>query len=235
MKKVSKIHSCRICGETDLNNFYKSESTYKGKTHTHYKLDCKPCLSKIRAEIWKNDKGFRDRKKKRANSDKYKKKASEYHFKNRDRRLRLHKEWYYNKGGNKRAKEYQKEYHKLPHVKAGKIQREIVGRIFRKIGTKKEKHSHEYLDYTAEDLRLHIESLFKPGMSWENHGMGHGRWQLDHIKEVDQFISEGIEDPNIINALSNLQPLWTEEHAKKSGKYLSEKSKKEKNVFRIFR
>ena len=63
-------------------------------------------------------------------------------------------------------------------------------------------------------------------MNWENNGCGKGKWQLDHKKEVAQFIQEGIEDPNIINALSNLQPLWTEEHARKTGKFMRSFSEK---------
>ena len=204
-----KEKRCRTCDETNISMFYSSKNNI-----------CKPCLSKQKAERWENDKGYRDRKKKRANSDKYRKKASEYHFKNRDRRLRLQKEWYYNKGGRERTYEYQKEYNKQPHVAAARFIREQVHRILEKIGTKKELHSVEYVDYTPIELKEHIESLFQPGMSWDNHGMGKGKWQIDHKKEVAQYIKEGITDVNIINRLDNLQPLWTEEHAQKTADFI---------------
>ncbi|AVH85447.1 hypothetical protein Rostov1_00057 [Vibrio phage Rostov-1] len=55
-------------------------------------------------------------------------------------------------------------------------------------------------------------------MSWDNWG----EWHIDHIKPVAQFKREGITDPKIINALSNLQPLWAEENLKKSDKTLDE-------------
>ena len=220
------IHSCRVCGDTDLSNFYFHIDTRVRTNKKYYKKDCKSCLNKIRAHRWATDEKFRKRQRKRKNTESYKKVARKKHFENRDKILKQQKNWYYNNGGKEQAKEYQKEYHKLPYVKAARLQREIVYRVLYQIGTKKEKHSHEYLNYTAKDLRLHIESLFKPGMNWENNGCGKGKWQLDHKKEVAQFIQEGIEDPNIINALSNLQPLWTEEHARKTGKFMRSFSKK---------
>lgn len=51
-------------------------------------------------------------------------------------------------------------------------------------------------------------ALFEPGMSWDNRG----EWHIDHIKPVCIFIREGETDPAVINALSNLRPLWAEEN-----------------------
>ena len=55
--------------------------------------------------------------------------------------------------------------------------------------------------YTVEEFRNHIDSSFQDGMSWDNHGMGKGKWQIDHKKEVAQYIKEGITDVNIINEI----------------------------------
>jgi hypothetical protein len=95
--------------------------------------------------------------------------------------------------------------------------------VLRRIGTAKEKHTIEYLGYSSLEYKKHIESLWKPGMTWENHGLGEGTWQVDHDKEVMQFANEGIIDTKVIHALSNLQPLWNEEHSKKSGKFLHQR------------
>ena len=53
-------------------------------------------------------------------------------------------------------------------------------------------------------------------MSFANYGT----WHIDHIKPIVQFAREGITDPKIINALSNLQPLWAEENLRKNAKYI---------------
>jgi hypothetical protein len=213
LKKDNKI--CKPCGETNVSMFYSSKNNI-----------CKPCVNKQRAERWKNDKEFRDRQKVRKSSDEYKKKASEYHFKNRDRRLKLQKE-YHSRTYHLR-KHKQREYEQQPHVATARFIRQQVGRVLGKIDTKKEFHSVEYVDYTPIQLKEHIESLFQPGMSWDNHGLGKGKWQIDHKKEIAQYIKEGVTDVNIINRLDNLQPLWTEDHAIKTGafqrRYYSEKS-----------
>ena len=52
------------------------------------------------------------------------------------------------------------------------------------------------------DLKNYIESLFTEGMSWDNYG----EWHIDHITQVISFDKE--TPSNIVNALSNLRPLW---------------------------
>ena len=58
------------------------------------------------------------------------------------------------------------------------------------------------LGYSALDLYHHMIPLFTEGMSWNNHG----EWHIDHIKPLSKFDSE--TPINVINTLSNLQPLW---------------------------
>jgi hypothetical protein len=76
------------------------------------------------------------------------------------------------------------------------------------------KHTNtvELLGCTWQEAKAHFEKLFKPGMTWENHG----EWHIDHIKPVAHFTSENIAQ---MNHISNLQPLWAEENLTKSSKY----------------
>lgn len=75
--------------------------------------------------------------------------------------------------------------------------------------------AEKLLGYTCEQLREHIESQFKDGMSWENRS----EWHVDHKKPIKAFLDEGITDPAIVNALDNLQPLWAHENLSKGAKY----------------
>jgi hypothetical protein len=50
-------------------------------------------------------------------------------------------------------------------------------------------------------------------MCWENYG----EWHIDHIRPISSFDKN--DDPKIINALSNLQPLWALENYIKSNKF----------------
>ena len=67
----------------------------------------------------------------------------------------------------------------------------------------------DILGYSALDLKNHLESLFKVGMTWDNYG----EWVVDHIYPLSRFDKD--TPPSVVNALSNLQPLWWNENSKK--------------------
>lgn len=79
---------------------------------------------------------------------------------------------------------------------------------------KKENYTIQALGYSRSDFISHIESLFKPGMTWENHG----EWHIDHIKPLFSFIKEGNFNISEAHALSNLRPLWKAENLSKGKK-----------------
>ena len=90
-----------------------------------------------------------------------------------------------------------KYYNKKPHIYLWRslVYRTIKGKI--KIGS-----TFDLLGYSYDELRIHIESLFTDGMNWENYG----EWHVDHIKPLSKFKND--EPISVVNALSNLQPLW---------------------------
>lgn len=89
------------------------------------------------------------------------------------------------------------------------------GALSRTIGFKKTSSTSECLGYKRDQLKMRIEFQFKEGMSWDNYG----EWHIDHKKPIVRFISQGITDPKIINALSNLQPMWAKENLSKGKKF----------------
>jgi len=72
------------------------------------------------------------------------------------------------------------------------------------------------VNYNLQDLKNHIEKLFKPGMSWENYG----EWHIDHIIPISLWKFESYQDREFKQcwALANLQPLWAEENLIKNNK-----------------
>lgn len=86
-----------------------------------------------------------------------------------------------------------------PHVFAW---REVLRSALRRIGMSKNGKTIDLLGYSALELKNHISSLFTEGMSWDNHG----EWHVDHIKKVCEFDKDSL--PSVVNALSNLRPLW---------------------------
>lgn len=117
---------------------------------------------------------------------------------------------------------YHKEnYHRVarrrkedPYFGMMTVMREMLRRVRRLTGLKKAARTEAMLGYGKEDLVKHLEELFQPGMTWENHG----EWHIDHVIPVSVMLKRGVQDVKVINALSNLQPLWAEENHKKSAK-----------------
>ena len=74
-------------------------------------------------------------------------------------------------------------------------------------------HWEEYVSYTTEELKQHLESLFRDGMSWDNYG----EWEIDHIIPVSAFNYNSPSDISFKHcwALQNLRPLWKPENRAK--------------------
>lgn len=109
---------------------------------------------------------------------------------------------------NLRSKQYHKENPE------GAAARNLLLRVFN--NWKGGRHfAEKALGYTYSELKSRIESQFVGGMCWEHRSEFH----IDHIKPVSLFLKEGITDPKIINALSNLQPLWAFDNQSKGAKY----------------
>lgn len=86
-----------------------------------------------------------------------------------------------------------------PHITAW---RAVLRNCLIRMGTPKTDTTRTMLGYSAAELKSHLESLWSPGMSWNNYG----EWQIDHIKSVSNFPSN--TPASVVNALSNLRPMW---------------------------
>lgn len=64
-------------------------------------------------------------------------------------------------------------------------------------------------------LRAHLESQFKPGMSWDNYGLA---WEVDHIRPCASFDLTDSISRSLCFQKSNLQPLWTHDNRAKGDK-----------------
>jgi hypothetical protein len=97
-------------------------------------------------------------------------------------------------------KKYRYNYNKsIPHIRGWYG---ILHNSLKRLGKPKEGKTIDLLGYSSIELKQHLELLFTDGMSWCNYG----EWHIDHIKPVSSFDKD--TQINIVNALSNLQPLW---------------------------
>jgi hypothetical protein len=73
------------------------------------------------------------------------------------------------------------------------------------------------LGCSIKELRVHLESKFAEGMSWENYGL-HG-WHIDHIRPCASFNLSTHKDQEVCFHYSNLQPLWAADNLRKGDKF----------------
>jgi hypothetical protein len=117
-----------------------------------------------------------------------------YHCQCKDCKNTYKKE--YNKNNQSKRQEY-----RLKNKHVG-LWRSVLKMSLWRLNTKKEGYTIDLLGYSSLEFKEYIESLFTEGMSWGNHG----EWHVDHIKSVSTF--DTTEHPSIVNALSNLRPMW---------------------------
>ena len=97
------------------------------------------------------------------------------------------------------------------------LRRSIIGALKRQ-KIRKHRKTEELLGTDRETARKHIESLFQPGMNWKNHGLGHGKWHIDHIIPCASFDLKCPVQQLACCHYKNLQPLWAIDNIKKGAK-----------------
>lgn len=94
--------------------------------------------------------------------------------------------------------------------------RNAITRVVRVYKGIKKQRTQTYLGCTHQQARDHIQSLFKPGMTWGTHGTA---WEIDHIRPMSSYDFTKQEDIHACCHFTNLQPLWKNENRTKSDKW----------------
>jgi hypothetical protein len=84
--------------------------------------------------------------------------------------------------------------------------------------SKKCRRTLDFIGCSLEELRVHLESQFKKGMTWENRGrLG---WHIDHIIPCSSF--DHSDEKQVLQCwhFTNLRPMWWRENLSK-GKRLT--------------
>lgn len=72
------------------------------------------------------------------------------------------------------------------------------------------------LGCSISELKIYLEFKFTDGMTWDNWGMGEGRWQIDHIKPLFKFDLSNSDQLKEVCYYTNLQPIWHKDHITKT-------------------
>lgn len=115
---------------------------------------------------------------------------------------------------------YQKKYTRERRIKDAKFR--LLGNLRNRLrfavsaaGGKKQSRTSNLIGCSIEQLRKHLESLFKEGMTWDNYG----QWHVDHIRPCCSFNLLDEKEQSKCFHYTNLQPLWAKDNFAKSGKY----------------
>lgn len=213
----------KVCSKCK-KEFYEIEKCFSksSKNKDGFHLWCKMCDKKYKKERYKNNRGCILEQKKKY----YEKKRSEIldrqnKYRQSERGRKARKKYCESKEGREAIKRGNKRYRQTE--KGIKMVRSVSKRYYENNkpsrnmsimmrrslkGNKNGCHWEDLVDYTLEELKVHIENLFQSGMSWDNYGK-YG-WHIDHKYPISLFNIESYncEDFKECWSLENLQPLW---------------------------
>lgn len=72
------------------------------------------------------------------------------------------------------------------------------------------------LGCSIDELKTHLESMWQPGMTWENHGVH--CWHIDHIYPLSKSDLVNPEELRKACHYTNLQPLWWQDNIAKGAR-----------------
>ena len=215
------------------DKYYEGQPCVRNKEHGTKRYTCEgKCVECKKKYYEKNIENILKKKKKyrEENLNQFKEKDKKYYQKNTKNILKRQKkyyeensEWilerdkkYHQKPEVKKRTNYlrMKKYHTDPVHRLKDIRRRQLLQFIKSVKGTKTGRTEELLGYTAEELKDHLESLFKDGMTWENQG----KWHIDHRIPMSYFTS--IDQLRECFALENLKPEWGEWNMSKGNRFI---------------
>lgn len=195
------MKKCSTCREDkELSEFHKNKSRGDGLSQR-----CKHCAREaVRKHYIKNREKVLEYKKNyfKENIDKIRERKKRYRKNNPDKI-------------SKQKREYMAS--NTETVKKIKLATRMRARIHQALkGNSKSASSTELLGCDIDFFKKHLESMFKDGMTWDNHGCD--GWHIDHIIPCASFDLSDPEEQKKCFHYTNLQPLWAHENILKSDK-----------------
>ena len=141
-----------------------------------------------------------------------------YREKNKDK-LKVRKKEYRTNNKDKVNKYFSKYIKERKETDANfKLTKHLRTRLYQALVAQhavKSAKTLELLGASVAFVKEYLESLFQPGMSWDNYG----EWHVDHIKPCASFDLTDPEQQKECFNYKNLQPLWSEDNMSKGARY----------------
>jgi hypothetical protein len=137
----------------------------------------------------------------------------------KERRRACKKHWEARTENRDRRKElYRQQMKDDQQFAMRKNVRSRVHHALKRVGARKDSRTDELVG-GIENYKRHIESLWEPGMSWDNHTLD--GWHIDHREPISSFDLTDPEQQKICFHYLNCQPLWAKDNLSKGGKTIN--------------
>lgn len=109
------------------------------------------------------------------------------------------------------------KYRNDPAYRMKKIIKQGLRRMLK--GLPRHRKAEEYIGCSRAEMVVHIEAQFEKWMTWQNWGIGPGKWQIDHIIPCDKF--DGTSDIQLRQCWhwTNLRPMRAKLNNRKGAKH----------------
>lgn len=216
---------CICCGIDKEKNMFRDNRKKCKKCsivkRPYNKEKRKETYEKNKESILENQKKYRDKKKvedsnfiikenirlseyKKTEQGKINRKITEQKYNNSEKRKKKAREWQKNKRDTNIS---------------FKISQNISHQIWNKLKSSKKRHSFfTFLNYSIDELMIHLEKQFTPEMSWLNYG----EWEIDHIIPSSFYDLKNKVNIDKCWSLENLRPLNKKENMIKNDSFLIE-------------
>lgn len=125
------------------------------------------------------------------------------------------REWNKNNPGRATAQKRERRKTDL-NFKLRSHARSRLWQILKKYDGIKRESAIKLLGCSIDDFKKHIESQFRPGMTWDN--WSPNGWHIDHIKPLAVFDFTDLKQQQEALHYTNMQPLWWMENLLKAAK-----------------
>lgn len=194
------------------------EFSFAANSRKYRRPRCKPCRVEVNREyaqknkecIAKYSKEWRN-----IHAEKLKEKRQKYYAENKETILAQQKKYYQankekisetNKAYRKRQLESNVQY-KLAHALRKRLHLAVKHEF-------KSGSAVTDLGCSIQELKIHLEKQFQPGMTWDN--WSQTGWHIDHIEPLSSFDLTNREELLKACHYSNLQPLWAKDNLRKN-------------------
>lgn len=114
--------------------------------------------------------------------------------------------------------EYERRYGKDTNYTLRRKLRCTVVKRLKQQDARKTASTFDLIGCSIDELKLHLQKQFQPGMHWNNYG--YRGWHIDHRIPLSSFDLLDPAQQKLAFSYQNLQPLWAAENMAKGAKKL---------------